>query len=205
MTDEEWRPVVGFEGYYEVSSLGRVRSLDRVVERKDGYRYTKRGRILSPWRNSSGRWSLGLVRGGVNSSRMVHRLVAEAFIPNQDNLPWVLHWDDNPDNNHVDNLRWGTPSDNQYDRVRNGIHSGAIKTHCKNWHEFTPENTAIGAKGERLCRECRRENKRVRRNARKISGPPEHGTPNFYSEWGCRCHECKGAYSEHRKARNNSK
>lgn len=97
---EEWRPVVGYEGLYEVSNLGRVRSLDRYVKGKgESYRLHK-GKVLSPGIKSDGYLIVNLQR------RMfyVHRLVTEAFLPNPDNLPEVNHKDEDKTNNRVDNL-----------------------------------------------------------------------------------------------------
>ena len=141
MDAENWLPVVGFEGYYEVSDRGRVRSLDRVGFRRDGHRYSKKGRILSLGTDQCGYPFSDLRKNGSARTRRVHRLVAEAFIPNPDNLPWVLHWDDDKLNNRVENLRWGWPSENRYDTVRNGRDHNAAKTRCVNGHEFTEDNT----------------------------------------------------------------
>lgn len=99
---EEWRKIVGYEGLYEVSSLGRVRSLDRYL--KNGhcsYRLHK-GKVLSPAKNTNGYFSVCLQ----GKRFMIHRLVAQAFIPNIDNLPQVNHKDEDKANNSVDNLEW---------------------------------------------------------------------------------------------------
>ena len=108
---EEWRPVKGWEGLYEVSNLGRVRSLDRYVVHKTIVKknYTKlmKGRILSQTINSQNKYlTVGLHDGGSYRCVRVHRLVAEAFIPNPDNLPEVNHKDEDKSNNKVDNLEW---------------------------------------------------------------------------------------------------
>lgn len=105
---EEWKPVVGYEGYYEVSSLGRVRSLPRDYDMPSYvgniYSYHHKGRVLKQTPNKSGYFTVCLCRKTV----AVHRLVAMAFVPNPNNLQCVNHKDENPKNNHADNLEWCT-------------------------------------------------------------------------------------------------
>ena len=107
---EVWRPVKGYEGYYEVSDQGRVRSLDRTVRganaMSDSYPINLKGCILKPGIASRGYRQVILCRDGVKKHCGVHRLVAEAFIPNPDNLPQVNHKDENTSNNIVSNLEW---------------------------------------------------------------------------------------------------
>ena len=97
---EEWRPVVGYEGLYEVSSYGRVRSLDRFY-----YRLHK-GKVLSPTKDRYGYLTVTLNCNGKSKTIKIHRLVAQAFIENPDNLPQVNHKDEVKSNNCVDNLEW---------------------------------------------------------------------------------------------------
>ena len=104
MTEEIWRPVVGYEGLYEVSSLGRVRSLDRYVKSKS-YRLHK-GKILSPAKDTTGYLKVVLSCNGKSKTIKVHRLVAIAFLYNPDNLPEVNHLDEDKTNNRVDNLEF---------------------------------------------------------------------------------------------------
>lgn len=123
---EEWRPVVRHEGDYEVSDHGRVRSLDRscTYQRWDNptgqiITVTKllRGQMLRPGRMPSGHLSACLGKG---NSRCVHVLVLEAFSGPCPSGHEGLHWDDDPTNNCLTNLRWGTRSQNLHDAVRNG-------------------------------------------------------------------------------------
>lgn len=102
MTEEIWRPVVGYEGLYEVSSYGRVRSLDRYDSRN---RFRK-GRILKLSDNGRGYLIVGLHSNNKVKNFLVHRLVAEAFLPNPENLTEVNHKDEDKSNNCVDNLEW---------------------------------------------------------------------------------------------------
>jgi hypothetical protein len=121
---EEWRPVEGFK-YYEVSSLGRVRSKKRTcIEQRAGktIRRTYKSKVLKPGISSNGYLVVTLSRKGKTETRTVHRLVAGAFLasPARPDM-LVLHKDDNKSNNVRGNLRWGDYSDNMLDRERNGI------------------------------------------------------------------------------------
>lgn len=153
----EWRPVVGWEGLYEVSELGEVRSLDRVIYYPDGRRpYTKKGRTLRGWVKHGYRKVVLSAANGRKEERFVHSLVLESFIGPRPAGQEALHYDDNKQNNVTSNLRWGTRSENLHDMVRNGRHRSARKTHCKRGHEFTAENTKLQSNGGRACVECLR-------------------------------------------------
>lgn len=106
--NEVWKPIKGFEGIYEVSNLGRVRSLTRKV-----WNYTKPGRILKPYDNGHSYLNVGLSNGGKEEKHAyIHRLVAQAFIPNPDNLPQVNHKNFDKKDNRVENLEWVTEEQN---------------------------------------------------------------------------------------------
>jgi hypothetical protein len=111
MTQEKeiWRPVAEYEGYYEVSNMGRVKSLPVTVEINAGYFKVKKERILKDQCNGRGYRTLGLSKKGIVRGFTVHRMVATAFIPNPDNYPFINHIDGDRANNHVSNLEWCTP------------------------------------------------------------------------------------------------
>ena len=144
--------MVGYEGIYEVSSMGRVRSLPRT-DRK-GRRV--RGRLLSISTHPSGHQQVKLSRDGRYLQAQLHRVVLIAFIGPPPPGCEVLHGDGNPANNNVANLRWGTRSENLLDRVRHGVHHHAAKTHCPQRHPYDAANTYITSDGRRMCRECLR-------------------------------------------------
>ena len=106
MTKEIWRPIVGYEGLYEVSSYGRVRSLDRYVKYSNGPIHLHKGMILNPGKDKDGYLQVNLYNNGKIHQRKVHRLVAQAFILNPDNLPEVNHLDEDKTNNRVENLEF---------------------------------------------------------------------------------------------------
>lgn len=99
---EEWRPIEGYEGLYEVSNTGQVRSLDRYDERN----CFREGRILKLYTRKGGYLFVQLHLNGKGKNYLVHRLVAIAFIPNPDNLPEVNHLDEDKTNNRVENLEF---------------------------------------------------------------------------------------------------
>lgn len=105
---EEWRPIVGYEGLYEVSSWGRVRSLSHItIGRRCAT--TKQGRILKERKNHKGYVMVMLYKYGQEAKAwMIHRLVALAFIPNPNNCDQINHKDENKKNNRVENLEWCT-------------------------------------------------------------------------------------------------
>ena len=110
--EETWKPIKGYEDYYEVSSLGRFRSLPKIV----GGRWGKcqyKGKVVKTVENPShGYGQVSLVGNGKKTTHRAHRLIAEAFIDNPDNKPYVNHIDCNKMNNCVDNLEWVTAKEN---------------------------------------------------------------------------------------------
>lgn len=109
---EEWLPIPGYEGYYEASSFGRVRSVDRVVAGKSNSIQNRPGHILTRRFDSKGYALVTLSKNGQSSSAKVSRLVAKAFLPNPFNFPVVNHKDENKSNDAADNLEWCTYSYN---------------------------------------------------------------------------------------------
>lgn len=158
---EMWKPIVDWEDCYEISNLGRVWSIPRLVMRCDGRSYPVSGRIIKPAPNkTSGHLMFIMNRAGYMQTGKVHQEVLRAFIgPSNGRI--ALHWNDIPADNRLENLRWGTYSDNQHDRVRNGIHHHASKTHCPQGHEYNADNTIVKVRmdrnggTERICRVCR--------------------------------------------------
>lgn len=103
-TDEIWKPIPGYEGYYDVSNRGRVRSL--VRKSKYGVLSERKTPRINSMSNRRGYYMTWLYKEGEGKHWLVHRLVALAFIPNPNNLPFVNHKDENPKNNRFDNLEW---------------------------------------------------------------------------------------------------
>jgi hypothetical protein len=166
---ERWLPVLGWEGMYSVSDLGRVRRVARTVLYRDGRRGHYRERILKLNRNSEGYFSVCLFRGGNGTNYRVHRLVAEAFHgPAPGGRPHVLHWNDRRTDNRLENLRFGSESDNHHDSVRNGMHHWARKAHCPAGHPYDEANTRID-RGWRRCRECARARNAAYRRERRAN------------------------------------
>ena len=107
---EIWKDIKGFEGIYQVSNTGKVKSLARVVKTKNGHYQSYNEKILKT--QKTGYCLVMLCKERKRFPRQVHRLVAEAFIPNPENKPFIDHIDTNPQNNNIDNLRWVTQKEN---------------------------------------------------------------------------------------------
>lgn len=108
---EEWRDVSGHMGYYQISNLGRVRSLDRCIHGRWGPQPLK-GRVMKPFPSPAGYLGVALQKEGNKKYCVVARLVALAFIPNPDNLPEVDHINEEKTDNRAANLQWITQQEN---------------------------------------------------------------------------------------------
>lgn len=156
---EKWLPVPGWEGWYEVSDHGRVRSLDRVVPHATTSTMASRGQMLRPSSDPYRRLRVNFWKNSVCHTHLVHRLVLEAFVGPCPPGMEACHWDDDPTNNHLSNLRWDTPSENELDKVRNGGHHMSQRTHCPRDHDLSEPNITAQARrdGRRECLACSRE------------------------------------------------
>ena len=109
---EVWKDIAGYEGLYQVSNLGRVKSLPRELKRFTDRKCLAKERILTAHPNSKGYLRIQLKKDGKTEQRFLHRLVAEAFIPNPSNKGEVNHIDNAPTNNKAENLEWTTHKEN---------------------------------------------------------------------------------------------
>lgn len=157
---EKWLPVAGHEGRYEVSNQGRVRSLDRINARGQKIK----GRILKERPLPNGRPRVSIAADGRAVDAYVYHLALTAFVGPRPEGMECLHWDDDPTNNALDNLRWGTRVDNMRDMSRNGGGNAGI-THCPSGHPYSPDNTYIypGDRQHRGCRACGRRRSEAKR------------------------------------------
>lgn len=124
--NEVWKPVEGYEGLYEVSNLGRVRSLN--------FNHTGQIRVFKPTTDSYGYLHVGLYKNGKPKTFKVHRLVASAFIENPGNLEQVNHKDEDKTNNRVENLEW---CDSRYNINYGTRNSRVSKAQSKHVLQFT--------------------------------------------------------------------
>ena len=126
--EEIWRDIKNYEGLYQVSNLGRVKSLSRYIRHWRGGLLFREGRIMTPRVNKYGYLQLSLNKNGKYKTFTVHQLVAKAFVPNPNKFPAVNHIDENKTNNIVDNLEW---CENKYN-CNYGTRNKRIKYYQKN-------------------------------------------------------------------------
>lgn len=156
--NEQWKPIKGYEGFYEVSDHGRVRSVDRVIPHRRSGQLRLKGKIIVQGTDEGRHMFARLCCEGTANQMYVHRLVLEAFVGPCPEGMEGLHWDDDQKNNHLSNLRWGTRSDNISDMKRNGRHFQLKKTHCRRRHKLELPNLvpSVLKEGRRSCLACQR-------------------------------------------------
>lgn len=174
---ESWLPVAGYEGCYEVSNLGRVRSVARKLEYRG-----RGGPAFRSWPScilrqvplDSGHLRVTLASAEhVKRTVSVHTLVLTAFVgPRPDGME-CCHGDDDPANNHVGNLRWDTKSANQLDCVRHGNHYEARKRRCPRDHSLAVPNLMPSQlkQGARSCLACARAHAFARTRGIRVVDP----------------------------------
>ena len=118
---EVWKDVVGYEGLYQVSNFGNVKSLDREVAPNNRVPYWRKGKMCKQSKSNLGYLTVGFTVNNKKINKYVHRLVAEAFVPNTNNKPQINHIDCDKENNYASNLEWCTNSENHIHATKNGL------------------------------------------------------------------------------------
>lgn len=170
---EEWKDIPGYEGRYQASTFGRVRSLDRTITTNHGVTKFHRGQMLNPTPDVNRGYLVVNMRNNAGKlrQRKVHQLILETFVgPCPPNCE-VLHGPGGCQDNRLENLRWGTRAENVNDIMEAGLHQMASRTHCVNGHKLPPYT-----RGKRRCRPCDRAS--YKRVWQRKHGPcPRCGNP----------------------------
>jgi hypothetical protein len=130
--EEKWADITGYEGLYQVSNWGKVKSISRTIRRSNGRLHTVKEKYLKLFPDNCGYMVAYLNKSGKKHNFRVHRLVAKAFIPNLKNKPQVNHKDGNKTNNNVENLEWCTNGENQIHAFQNGLNHHKSLFGCDN-------------------------------------------------------------------------
>ena len=165
---EDWKEITGYEGYFEVSNLGNFRSKDRIIKYKQNGTRNYPGKPLKTETIVEGYQRIVLIKDGIKKRFMCHRIVAQEFIPNPNNKPFVNHIDGNPANNKAENLEWCTQEENEQHSVNTLSKTMRGKTYPKKVKcietnvVYNSMNQCITALGNNACIEGL--NKAIRAN-----------------------------------------
>jgi len=181
---ERWLPIPGYEGLYDVSDKGRVRSVGRTSINSSGQVRHLKPRLRKPSNNGHGYLAISLHSSpGNENRRYVHDLVLTAFVGERPDGMQARHIDGSRDCNFLSNLEWGTPSANAFDKQRHGTDHYASRTTCSRGHELTPDNIRIRWRSEtkdgtrrvreRVCLICERQQGERRTLRRKEASQPK--------------------------------
>lgn len=162
---EIWKDIPNYEGLYQASNFGRIRSLDKVIKNRGKNQYgstfdiIKKGKILKQRLNKGGYLKVYLIKEGKSKTFIAHRLIALTFIPNPNNYKIVNHKDENKTNNNIDNLEWCTQSYNINYGSRNEKAAEKLKKiiRSKEWCE----NISKAKKGKVMSIEYREAQKKA--------------------------------------------
>lgn len=170
MTDR-WLPIPGWEGMYEVSDAGRVRSVDRMVPSNlPGKMRICRGQMMKGFSlPDTDHRLVWLSRNGDSYGRLIHRLVLEAFVGPCPPGMEGCHRNDTATDNSLTNLRWDTRSANQIDSVRNGTHVNTQKIQCPRQHPYDMTIRRRDGRSYRACSKCRRIQRDAFKSRRKAA------------------------------------
>ena len=155
---EVWKPVPDYEGYYEASSLGRVRSVDREIA-QESYVRLMRGRVLKQAIRPDGYRVVAFSRENVRVNRLVHQIVCETFHGRRPKtMNHTRHLNGDRGDNSPENLAWGTGSENAIDTIAHGRNKKLQNTECPSGHPYDEDNTVLvqrKGRGRGLSRQCR--------------------------------------------------
>lgn len=154
---EAWKPIPNWEGYYEVSNQGNVRSVDRVIIHPTFNAPTRiKGVRLKKFANDKGYLCFHASRNGKYRRVWIHRAVLEAFVELKPAGAVCMHLNNDPADNRLENLRWGTQQENIRQCVEDGRQVNAKKTHCPRGHKLVEPNLVPYhlKRGKRACYSC---------------------------------------------------
>lgn len=184
MENESWKDIPGWEGYYQASTQGRIRSMDRTVKHPRFGTVNRKGKVLSASPlNADGYLGVGLNRDGVKKKCSVHRLILETFIGPCPSGHEACHNNGDPTDNRLENLRWGTHSSNMLDQIAHGTNHWASRDRCSKGHLYTEDTVAFETAHptKRVCKVCRREKDRrgywktkAERHPKQLNGSKTH-------------------------------